>query len=169
MSRNKDMLDFVVTKLNSDNRAPRPVFVDEADYCLRDSEIIDTMRDIYDLSGSPVVLIGMEDIARRLRLNKKVARRITQWIEFKGLDLEDARIVADSCAEVSIGEDLLQFLHVETRANVRRFIIGLTKIEKFALSNQMKVVSCADWGERPLYFDQPTFAKKIEVKTANAR
>jgi DNA transposition AAA+ family ATPase len=168
-SRNKEMLDFIVTKLNTDYRTPRPIFVDEADYCLRDSEMIDTWRDIYDLSGSPVIFIGMEDIARRLRLNKKVARRVTQWMEFKGLDLDDTRIVAESCAEVAISEDLLQYLHAETGANIGRIIIGLTRIEKFALANRINKISCTDWGDRPLYFDQPVFTRKNAERAAGAR
>ncbi|MBV5341338.1 MAG: hypothetical protein J0665_17590, partial [Deltaproteobacteria bacterium] len=158
-----------LVQLNAGNGKPRPIFIDEADYCLSNSEISDALRDIYDLSGCPVILIGMEDIARRLRNNKRIARRITQWIEFKGLNLDDSRIVAESCAEVAISEDLLQYLHAETSANIGRIIIGLTKIEKFALSNGLNEITLADWGNRLLYFDQPIFSKKSEVRAINAR
>jgi len=143
-----------------DGRQPRPIFIDEADYCFRQFEMVDSLRDIYDLSGCPVILIGMEDIARRIRTHERIARRITQWIEFKGLDFDDTVQVESEVCEVKLAEDLIRHLHAATSGNIGRIIIGLTKIEKFALANGLDTISAADWGERPLYFDQPTFGRK---------
>ncbi len=160
MLRRSDMVEFIVEELTRDGRQPRPIFIDEADYCFRQFEMIDSLRDIYDLSGCPVILIGMEDIARRIRTHERIARRITQWIEFKGLDLDDTTQVADEVCEVRLADDLLRHLHKETGGNIGRIIIGLTKIEKFALVNGFDVISCSGWGDRALYFDQPTFGRK---------
>lgn len=164
MLRRSDMVEFIVEELTKDGRQTRPIFIDEADYCFRQFEMIDSLRDIYDLSGCPVILIGMEDIARRIRTHERIARRITQWIEFKGLDLDDTEHVASEVCEVTLAQDLVRHLHKETGGNIGRIIIGLTKIEKFALANGLKIATCGDWGDRPLYFDQPTFGRK---KTAN--
>jgi len=164
MLRRSDMVEYIVEELSKDGRAPRPIFIDEADYCFRQFEMIDSLRDIYDLSGCPVVLIGMEDIARRIRTHERIARRITQWIEFKGLDLTDTEQVAAEICDVTLSSDLLRHLHKETGGNIGRIIIGLSKIEKFALANGLETITGANWGERPLYFDQPTFGRK---KTTN--
>ncbi len=160
MLRRSDMVEFIVEELTRDGRQPRPIFIDEADYCFRQFEMVDSLRDIYDLSGCPVILIGMEDIARRIRTHERIARRITQWIEFKGLDLDDTTQVANEVCEVRFTDDLSRHLHKETGGNIGRIIIGLTKIEKFALTNGLDVISLAQWGDRPLYFDQPTFGRK---------
>jgi len=160
MLRRSDMVEYIVHELTRDGRAPRPIFIDEADYCFRQFEMVDSLRDIYDLSGCPVILIGMEDIARRIRTNERIARRITQWIEFKGLDLEDTSMVASDCCEVALQTDLVRHLHRETGANIGRIIIGLSKIEQFAKTNGFSTVSLAQWGDRPLYFDQPSFGRK---------
>ncbi|NMC73981.1 MAG: ATP-binding protein [Geobacteraceae bacterium] len=160
MLRRSDMVEFIVEELTRDGRQPRPIFIDEADYCFRQFEMVDSLRDIYDLSGCPVILIGMEDIARRIRTHERIARRITQWIEFKGLDYDDAAQVATEVCEVRLADDLIHHLHAVTSGNIGRIIIGLTKIEKFALANGLAVITAADWGERPLYFDQPTFGRK---------
>jgi len=160
MLRRSDMVEFIVEALTKDGRPPRPIFIDEADYCFRQFEMVDSLRDIYDLSGCPVILIGMEDIARRIRTHERIARRITQWIEFQGLDLDDTRQVAKEVTEVALNSDLVQHLHKETGGNIGRIIIGLTKIEKFALANGLETITCSDWGERPLYFDQPTFGRR---------
>ncbi|ABK99987.1 AAA family ATPase [Pelobacter propionicus] len=158
--RRKDMIEFIVYELKKDNCTPRPIFIDEADYCFRQFDMVDALRDIYDLSGCPVIMIGMEDIAKKIKTNARIARRITQWVEFKGLDLEDVKTVARECCEVEISSDLAIHLHKECNANIGRVIIGLTKIEKQAKTSGLTVMDCAAWGNKPLYYDQPSFSRR---------
>jgi len=160
--RRKDMIEYIVDELRKDNRTARPIFIDEADYCFRQSEMVDALRDIYDLTGCPVIMIGMEDIAKRIKTNARLSRRITQWVEFNGLDLEDIDIVATECCEVAISDDLRCYLHQECNANIGRIIIALTRIEKLAKANGLSTMDCATWGKRPLYYDQPTFPRRAK-------
>lgn len=158
--RRTDMVDFIVEELQRDNRPPRPIFVDEADYCFRQFEMIDSLRDIYDLSNCPVILVGMENIARDIRTHEQVSRRITKWVEFRGLDIEDTTKVAEEICEVPLSPCLIEYVHAQTFGNIGRIVIALEKIEKFAMGNDFKgPVTATAWGERPLYFDQPTFGK----------
>lgn len=158
--RRSDMVEFIIQELRKDNRPLVPIFIDEADYCFRQLEMVDSLRDIYDLSGCPVIMIGMEEIAKKVKANSRIARRVTQWVEFKGLDIDDVKTVADECCGVAINADLCQHLHKECNANIGRIIIGLTKIEKQAKASGTTVMDCATWDNRPLYFDQPTFSKR---------
>lgn len=155
--RRSDMVEFIVQKLAEH---PRPIFVDEADYLFSQFSMIDSLRDIYDMSGSPVILIGMEDIARKLQQHSRIARRITQWIEFTGLTIEDTRLVARDCCEVAVSDDLLTYLHKEAAGNIGRIIIGLTRIERKAKANSLTAISYGDWNEAPLFYDQPTFSSR---------
>lgn len=158
LSRRAPMIQQITKSLMEH---PRPIFIDEADYLFRQVDMLDALRDIYDLSiGSPVILIGMEEIARKIQTNGRFARRITQWIEFKGVDLGDARTLADTVSEVRVADDLLHHLHKAARANVGRMVVGLSKIEKLGRTNGLKEVGLQDWDDRPLFYDQPTFGKK---------
>ncbi len=139
---------------------PRPIFVDEADYLLRQTDMIDVLRDIYDNTGSPVVLIGMEEMARKLQNNGRFARRVTQWVEFRGITIADARTLAETVCEVGVEHDLLERLHEAARANIGRMTTGLSRIEQLAKINGLESVSLAEWGDRPLFFDQPTFGRR---------
>jgi DNA transposition AAA+ family ATPase len=139
---------------------PRPIFVDEADYLLRQANMLDVMRDIYDTTGSPVVLIGMETMARKVQTNGRFARRITQWVEFRGITLADARTLADTICEVGVEDCLLSRLYEAARANIGRMTTGLSRIEQFARINKLESVTLEQWGDRPLFFDQPTFRRK---------
>jgi len=143
---------------------PRPIFVDEADYLLRQIEMIDSLRDIYDLApGAAVVLVGMEDLARRIREHGRLARRVTQWIEFTGIDLADTRVLALAVCEMAVTDDLLKDLHGKARGNIGREVVGLSKIEAYGKANGHgpdKPVTLAAWGDRPYFYDQPSFARR---------
>lgn len=170
MQRRTDMVEYICSRLTRDPDThqplpPRPIFVDEADYCFADTRILDAFRDIYDITKCPVILIGMEDIARTIRESGRFARRITQWIEFQGLDLEDTAQVARELCEVEVAADLIEYVHRETGGNIGRVKIGLSKVEKYARANRLQRVTATEWGERPLYFDQPVFGGRRTGKS----
>lgn len=160
MCRRSDMVEFIVKRLAD---KPRPIFVDEADYLFNQFSMIDSLRDIYDMSGSPVILIGMEDIARKLQQHSRIARRITQWVEFTGLSMGDARRVANECCEVEVSDDLLGYLHAESRGNIGRTIIGLTRIERKAKMNGLARIDCSGWQDAALFYDQPAFSARKKM------
>lgn len=159
--RKAAMLTDIVRELAQD---PRPVLVDEADYLMRSPDMMDALRDIYDSAGSPVILVGMESMARKVRAVGKLARRITQWIEFSGLDMADAGLLAKTVCEVELGSDLLVHLHQAAKANIGRMVIGLSRIESFARSNGLETVTCADWQDRALFYDQPDFKGRPQCR-----
>lgn len=142
------MVEHITRELS---RTQRPLFVDEADYLLGNLKMLETLRDIHDLSGMPVVLIGMEGIERRLVHRQQLARRISQWVEFMPSDLEDARILADTVCEVEIEQDLLESLHTEAKGSVGLMVVGLSRIEALAKGNGWKQVSADRWGDRKLF------------------
>lgn len=154
------MMDAIIEKLTAD---PRPIFVDEADYLFAAPDMLDILRDIYDISGSPVILIGMEEFARKLQVRSKFARRITQWVVFSGIDIEDTVEVARTVTDIEIAEDMLAYIHRAARANIGRMVTAIARIQHFARLNDLDRVTRKDWGKHPLFYDQPHFAKKRRV------
>jgi len=145
------MVAYIVEKLALDNR---PLFVDEADYLLQNTKMIETLRDIHDISGSPVVLIGMEGIERKLVHRLQLARRVSQWVEFLPADLEDARTFATTVCEVEIADDLLRHLHDETKGSMGLMAVGLSRIETLAKTNGWRTVDVKQWGGRQLFLSR---------------
>jgi hypothetical protein len=132
-------------------RTSRPLFVDEADYLLRDPRMLETLRDIHDVSGAPVILVGMEGIDRRLVHRQQLARRISHWVEFRPLDRDDARVLAETVCEVSVSPDLLASLHAQAKGSVGLMVVGLARIEAFGRANGLSSVDAGQWGEEPFF------------------
>jgi hypothetical protein len=155
--RRGPMVEAAVKRLSE---RPRPIFIDEADYLFRHPDMLDVMRDIYDVTGSPVILIGMEEFARKVQSRGKFARRITQWVEFSGIDGDDARTLAETICDVKIADDLLAHIHKASRKNIGRMVTGLARIEQFGKLNALETVTRKDWANRALFYDQPRFARR---------
>ena len=62
-------LDRIVEHLSMH---PRAILVDEVDYALRRPDLLDVLRDVYDLSKVPIVLVGMQDAPRILRSHPRL-------------------------------------------------------------------------------------------------
>lgn len=129
-----------------------PLFVDEADKLLARVGLLEHLRDIYDLSGCPVILIGEDELKVRLEdyAKGRISRRITEWVEFRGIDDEDARILADGLLEVDLADDLLEHVREKSLGIVGFMVASFKRIEAFARGNSLPLVTLAQWGERPL-------------------
>ncbi|RPE81815.1 AAA family ATPase [Vulcaniibacterium tengchongense] len=123
----------------------RPLFVDEADYVVEQKRLVDTLRDLHDLSSVPVILIGMAGIDRRISSSPQLSGRISQWVEFAPCSEVDARVLARELCEVSVADDLVDMLHARAAGSVRNIVVGLGRIEQFARSRSLASVAAADW------------------------
>jgi len=146
--RNAAMVDFIAGALLEQQR---PLFVDEADYLLKDAEMIETLRDIHDVAGVPVVMIGMQGIEKRLVARPQLASRISHWVKFETSDLADARLITDSVCEVGVDDELLQRVHTESKGSVRSIVVALARIEQLARANGWARVTADQWGDRKLF------------------
>ena len=136
------------------------IVIDEADYLLRQTDMLDALRDIYDMSQVPVLMVMMEKAPRKIQSKQRLARfkrRITEWIEFDGLTRQDTMKVCNSLPHladetpIEIGEDLAMRIHEEADANVGHVVIALGRIERFARANDLERVTLAEYAERDLF------------------
>ena len=147
--RNADKLNAITSALKESRRA---LFIDEFDYLLRgDGRMTEVLRDIHDEAGVPIVLIGMEGIDRKLAKHPQFLRRISQRVEFRGLDIGDAELVAKTICEVEIAPDLLKLMHERTKGNIGLMTVALKRVEDFAKGNRLKRVDAAKWDNKTMF------------------
>lgn len=154
--RNAVMIDFILEKLAEE---PRPLFIDEGDYLLKDVAMLETLRDIHDMSGVPLVIIGMDDIHKKITARRQFSRRITQWCEFNRLDAEDTATVARTVCEVEVKPKLLDKLRAATGGSVGLITVGLSRIEQYARSRELDSIDADQWGNRPFFMGRGPSAK----------
>jgi hypothetical protein len=148
LNRSSNMITYIAAELASQGR---PLFVDEANYFAGDTKMLDTLRDIHDVSNTPVILIGHEGTEKRLIHRPQLARRISQWVEFKPLDVEDAAVLASTVCEVRVDADLLEELHRHAKGSIGLMTVGLARIEALAKAQGWKSVDAGTWDGRPLF------------------
>jgi DNA transposition AAA+ family ATPase len=150
--RRAAMVDFIATTLTDQQR---PLFVDECDYLLRNVAMLDSLRDLHDLSGTPVVLVGMQGIERRLVHRPQLSRRISHWVEFHPSDMDDAKTLAQTVCEVELDADLIARIHRESKGSIGLMSVGLSRVEAFAKANGLKAMTETIWGARKLFLGAP--------------
>lgn len=130
----------------------RPLFIDEADYVVEDRKMVETLRDLHDMSSVPVVLIGMAGIQRKIHNRQQLTGRIAQWVEFGPCDLDDARAIAEDCCEVTVEEDLLTQLHRKSSGAIRLLVVGLARIESRARALGLDRIGLSQWKKGEDFF-----------------
>lgn len=131
---------------------PRPIFVDEAkSFLTYDGRVLEGLRYIHDETGVPLVIAGTSGMPGHRGLDASVKRhvefadRVSQWVKFEPIDLEDCALMANFYCSVQLEEDLLRKLHKETGGNCRRIETGLDQIAARAKSAGLKTVGLRHW------------------------
>jgi DNA transposition AAA+ family ATPase len=145
----KDMQDYIVQELAITGK---PVFIDEADYLVNRIEVLEGIRDIYDLANVPIILIGYAQLPSKVKKLPQLASRIAQHVQFKKADIDDINVMAHSLIEtVEIEDALLADLLHASSGNFRLIHTGLASIERFALANNQQQLSLQQWADRPYF------------------
>lgn len=119
---------------------PRMLIVDEVDYLVNSARTIETIRDLHDRTGIPVLLVGMSAVDKKLSRYKHLFDRIIGIYKFKLFDYEDIKQIINNLSEVSFEEDAIAW--VSERANRFRQIVNIiANIEDFAKTNDYKTIT----------------------------
>lgn len=129
----------------------RPLIVDECDHLVAKG-IIEVVRDIYEGSGAAILLIGEEHLPANLARWERIHNRVLEWVPAQYADLDDARALRDLyCAKVSVGDDLLEHIHAQSKGVARRICVNLERVQQAGLELGKKAMDLTTWGKRPLY------------------
>lgn len=97
-----------------------PIFVDEADRL--DIRRIEDLRDIYDLTGCPVVLIGEAGLPTKLEARSRIIDRIPEEfrVPFGTIERQDVTLFALEAADLTLSPEASAFIHSAAKGNFRR-------------------------------------------------
>ncbi len=125
--------------------APRPIFVDEADR-LHVGRLED-LRDIHDITGSPIVLIGEMGLPTRVRARERINDRIPAAfrVHFDAINTQDILVFAKAAADLTLTPEAASLLCTVTKGNFRRVynaVLSLEGAAKAANSNDINTEIC---------------------------
>jgi len=133
--------NFAVCKrrvIESLDAAPRTIFVDEADRL--HVERIDDLRDIHDMTGAPVVLIGELEMKGLLGERRRIWSRVKQVIEFGPVSEEDVAILAEEAAGLEVAPEAGALIVRRADGDFRLVWTLLGHLEKAAKARDTKVI-----------------------------
>jgi len=118
---------------------PQVVIIDEVDYLISRSKTIETLRDLHDLTGVPVVLIGMQEAKIKLGKFKHLFDRISEIIEFKPFSKEDMEVIVEELSEIKITDEA-KVIFFEKSNRFRQVIKGISILENLAKTNGLNKI-----------------------------
>jgi DNA transposition AAA+ family ATPase len=143
-----DMVDrIIVTLMTTD----RPLIIDEFDHVIRKG-YIETVREIHDKSGVPIVLIGEEMLPHRIKQFERFDSRVLAQVAAQKCNSSDGYMLAKIYApNVEIAPDMMDTVIAQTKGITRRIATNLYMISGTAKVEGWQTVDRATWGNRPLY------------------
>lgn len=118
---------------------PQPIIVDEADRLAL--QRIEDLRDIHDLTGSPVIMIGEEGFYNKINGKKRVQSRITQLVKFSPVISDDVVLFAHKSIGVALAPEAADWLTKKAGGCFRDIFGYMYKIEDWAKAQGTNQIS----------------------------
>ena len=126
---------------NSISQIKCTIFVDEADYLVRDRKLLDTLRDLHDETDLPIVLVGMDEIQKKLMRHHQFWSRVSQQVVYQPLTAKEIAILGMELCDLAIEDRTSEQLFASTMGNFRDTIVALSHLERMARANSTTTVS----------------------------
>lgn len=118
---------------------PQVIVIDEVDYLINRMRIVETLRDLHDLTGTPVVLIGMQEAKTKLGKFRHLYDRISEVLEFKAFSKEDKEVIVEELSEIRITDEAKEIFFEKTN-RFRQVIKGIAMLENLAKTNGLNKI-----------------------------
>ena len=132
-----DNFNIVVKKLK---QKPQVIFIDEIDYLMNNYKTIETLRDIHDETGCPIIFIGMGLAHRKLERYKHLYDRFSEILKFETFGVDDLSQIIGKLSEITFTPDAIEYSH--TKYNRFRQIVQLiNQMETFVKDNNLAEIN----------------------------
>lgn len=118
--------------------SPQPIIVDEADR-LHMSRIED-LRDVHDMTGCPVVLIGEEGFYPKLHARKRVHSRVVDVVNFGPIKADDVMLFALQAATLEVTPEACHKLAQLAKGSFRVVYGYILHLEDYAKAQNTNAI-----------------------------
>lgn len=117
---------------------PKIIVVDEVDYLIEKSTI-ETLRDLHDRTGAPIVLVGMGMADKKIARYKHLEDRIFEKLKFEHFNQQDISEIISQLSHIKFSDNAIEYLSIQSN-QFRQIIKLINKIEKLANTNNIKEI-----------------------------
>ncbi len=135
------LFNQVISILKERNRT---LMLDEVDYFTSDSKVTETLRDIHDVTGTPMLFIGMQQADKRLMRYPHLYDRFVEVVKFQPLDREDVELMIKELSDIVFDGDAVDKVVAESEGKIRRVMAMIHRAEYIAARNRLKSISSKD-------------------------
>src|SRR5574344_2895940 len=129
--------------VNALKSKPQMIFVDEIDYLLADFRAIESLRDLHDETGVPIILVGMKLAKHKLKKHTHLFDRISEIYKFSEFDFTDVKHIVTELSEVEIQDSAIRIIH-QKATRFRQIVQIIDKLEKAASANALTSIDKTD-------------------------
>lgn len=127
-------------------RTQQTVLIDETDFAV-EKGYIEIIRDLHDVSGVPIIMIGMEELPQSLTRWEQVDSRVASYVQAQPADLKDGRMLADVYASgIEIDDGLLAHIIARNTGSARLIAKDLDHIKQQCVLTTVKKMTLQKWG-----------------------
>jgi len=144
----------------------RTILVDEADRLKPD--LIEHLRDVHDLTGAPVVLIGEEHLFPAINARCRIWSRVVQTVEFGPITPEDILLFALEAAALRLDPEAGKRLASRSSGDFRLVWADVHRLEQMAKAAGAAVLP-AGGGVRRDPGPWPVDVRMVDSLSGNAR
>lgn len=126
---------------------PRTLLIDEVDYLAYDARVLETLRDLHDVSGAALIFVGMDRADKKLSRYRHLYDRFVEVVRFRPLTRDDVADLAEQLCEVRLTGDAVDFIHSEAD-RFRQVLKWFYKAEARARANDLQEISAANLNGR---------------------
>lgn len=120
--------------VNDLKASPQMIIVDEVDYLLKDFRTIETLRDLHDETGVPIILVGMQLSKHKLKKHTHLFDRISEIYNFIEFEYSDIKQIAEEISEVDITKEAVHIIHNKAKS-FRKIVEIIDVFEKVGQAN----------------------------------
>ena len=136
-SLTSDNFNIVVKKLKQKQQM---IFIDEIDYLMNNYKTIETLRDIHDETGCPIIFIGMGLAHRKLERYKHLYDRFSEILKFETFGVNDLSQIIGQLSEIPFTHDAVEYIHSKFN-RFRQIVQLINQMETFARDNNLTEIN----------------------------
>lgn len=118
---------------------PRTMIVDEIDYLVRGG-MVEVLRDINDITNTPIVLVGMHTVDKKLKRFRHLFDRFSAVVRFETFGVDDIASLAEQICEVKLSAGAIKYIHERGYGKFRGTMLWFSRAEALARNNRLEEV-----------------------------